>query len=493
MGAFVVYSFVSGLALLGGYLIYKWLLSTENQPRFNRAILLGIYAMSLVVWPLMKAGEPHAAQGLVEALPVAIEGVVPSVEGPSRPLWPAVVLVVYYIGLAAVLVSTFVKAFRLVRIIASGKRIDKDGYTLVLLERDGVAPFSWGRYMVMSRADYSEAAGMIECHEKAHIRGGHFVDLLLAQAVCAVMWYNPASWLMLAELKAVHEYEADERVLASGVDAREYQLLLIKKAVGVRFPSLANSLNHSKLKKRITMMYNQKSSAVRRMRALAIVPAVAAALAVVNIPAVAGVMAETSAASPAVLDQPAVKVTQNLADMQVSGDEPTEPKKVTVIDIPEVPAEFPGGQSAMFKFLMDNIKYPEEAVKAGHEGKVLVRFSILADGTIADVEVANNVAPELDAEAVRVVESMPKWVPATTDGKNVVSRFALPVSFKLPGDAKTPAASDKKITVVTPEGFNGQIYINGELYEGNINSIDPSTIKSITVPADKDAIFVITK
>ncbi len=540
MGAFVVYSFVSGLALLGGYLIYKWLLSTENQPRFNRAILLGIYAMSLVVWPLMKAGEPHAAQGLVEALPVAIEGVVPSVEGPSRPLWPAVVLVVYYIGLAAVLVSTFVTAFRLVRIIASGKRIDKDGYTLVLLERDGVAPFSWGRYMVMSRADYSEAAGMIECHEKAHIRAGHFVDLLLAQAVCAVMWYNPASWLMLAELKAVHEYEADERVLASGVDAREYQLLLIKKAVGVRFPSLANSLNHSKLKKRITMMYKSKSSTARRFRALALLPAGALALLATNIPAVASILSEASAAEVTVstgkvteikaetqitatpLKGSVIKVSDKSdnnssgttivtlssngrqsdlsdVDVYVNGEkQPTEKlseinsDKIKSIDIkkgdkdkstvyitmnsdkasqtttrstsitvkndePEKKSEkvataveqmpqYPGGDRALMEFVAKNVKYPEAAMKAGKEGKVIVRFTVQADGKVADANVIRSISPELDAEAVRVVSTFPAFTPGTVDGKPVACHYVIPISFKLSKDdaAKTAAPEAAK-------------------------------------------------
>ena len=105
----------------------------------------------------------------------------------------------------------------------------------------------------------------------------------MAQLVAVFQWYNPAAWLMREELKAVHEYQADSGVISSGVNPREYQMLLIKKAVGARFPSLANSLNHSKLKKRITMMYNPKTSASRRLRVLALAPAFAAAVLVTDI------------------------------------------------------------------------------------------------------------------------------------------------------------------------------------------------------------------
>ena len=112
------------------------------------------------------------------------------------------------------------------------------------------------------------------------------MDLLIAQAVCIVNWFNPAAWLMRDELMLVHEYQADMAVIDRGHDAQEYQMLLIKKAVGARFPSLANSLNHSKLKKLITMMYKAKSGAGRKWKALALVPALALALGLTGVPVV---------------------------------------------------------------------------------------------------------------------------------------------------------------------------------------------------------------
>ncbi len=83
---------------------------------------------------------------------------------------------------------------------------------------------------------------------------------------------------MIEEMKNVHEYQADNAVINSGADMRKYQYLLIEKAVGKRFPSPANSLNHSNLKKRVTMMYKSKPSAMRRLAGIAVIPAAAAAL-----------------------------------------------------------------------------------------------------------------------------------------------------------------------------------------------------------------------
>lgn len=437
MGTFAVYTFVAGVVLFASYIIYKWLLSTENQPAFNRAVLLSIYVVSFAAWPVL------CAWSTTTAVPVGIEidGAAATIlAAPEASLfpWATVLLWIYMVGMCVTALWTIAVAVRLRRLIASGEKIYGHGYTLVLIDRDGIAPFSWGRYVVMNRNEDKETAAMILSHERAHIACLHFADLLLAQAACIVLWYNPASWLMLSELKSVHEYQADSHVLASGINAREYQLLLIKKAVGVRFPSLANSLNHSNLKKRITMMYNQKTSAVRRSRALAIVPAVALALALVNVPSVSRAIDRTASAelilrSNATMDNG--KVNENRAINQ----ERREPGVFAVETVeekageasPDVMPKYPGGEAAMYKFLADNIKYPEAAVNDSIQGRVAVKFTIQPDGTVTDISVMKSVCPAIDAEAVRVTKLMPRWIPGEKDGKKVACQFTLPMSFKL--------------------------------------------------------------
>lgn len=426
MGVFSAYVFVAGLVLLASYIIYKWLLSTENQPAFNRFVLLAIYILAFAAWPAVGIanGDSSGLQGTV-AIGPATAGILDATRDSGVSV-VAVLLWIYVAGMFVIAVWTLIVAIKLARIVASGEKIQVAGATLVFIDRNGIAPFSWGRYVVMGRNANEDETAMILCHERAHIRCMHYADLLLAQAVCIVLWYNPASWLMLSELKSVHEYQADSHVLSSGINARQYQLLLIKKAVGVRFPSLANSLNHSNLKKRITMMYNRKTSAVRRSRALAIVPAVALALALVNVPSVSRAIDSVTSAElslGAYAPENIGKVTENPAA--------TQEKHAAVEEAPDVLPKYTGGEMAMFGFLTKNVKYPEAAVKDSVQGRVVVKFTVQADGAVKDANVVESVCPAIDEEAIRVVMLMPKWVPGEKDGKKVACSFTLPISFKL--------------------------------------------------------------
>lgn len=178
---------------------------------------------------------------------------------------------------------------------ANAKKIGTQ--TLIIIPDSHIAPFSWMKYIVMNRDDYNTSAEVIIAHESRHLELRHWVDLLVAQLIAILQWFNPAAWLMREELKTIHEYQADEAVIASGANLKEYQLLLIKKAVGAKLPSLANSLNHSKLKKRVTMMYKSKTSVSRRLRALAIIPAGMLTIVAINTPVVASVINNASEAS----------------------------------------------------------------------------------------------------------------------------------------------------------------------------------------------------
>ena len=384
MGTFAAYTFVAGLVLLASYIIYKWLLSAENQPAFNRAVLLTIYVLAFASWPAdgFLSGESSVLQGTVAIGPTT--AVVLDATRTPEVSFVAVLLWIYVAGMFIAGIWTFAGVMKLAQLIASGEKIHRADYTLVLIDRDGIAPFSWGRYVVMGRSENEDEAAMILCHEQAHIRCMHFADLLLAQVVCIVLWYNPASWLMLSELKSVHEYQADSHVLSSGVNARQYQLLLIKKAVGVRFPSLANSLNHSNL------AIDSVTSAELRLGAYA---------------------PENNG-----------KVTENPAVKQE--------KHATVEDAPDVLPKYAGGEMAMFAFLCKNVKYPESAAKDSIQGRVVVKFTVQADGAVKDASVVKSVCPALDEEAIRVVMLMPRWIPGEKDGKKVACSFSLPISFK---------------------------------------------------------------
>lgn len=249
MGELLSYSIVSGLSMLAMYLAYRLFLARENQHGFNRGVLLGIYLVSFLSPAIFLGLENLSLRQLSGGLTFEATGNAETlVAAQSTPVWGTVMIWIYITGMAAVAVRTAVVWIRLSNVIRSGEKIAGDGYTLVVTDSDRFAPFSWMGYVVISRADYESNCRAIMTHELRHVALRHWIDLLIAQAVCIVNWFNPAAWLMRDELMLVHEYQADMAVIDRGHDPQEYQMVLIKKAVGRRFPSLANSLNHSKLK-----------------------------------------------------------------------------------------------------------------------------------------------------------------------------------------------------------------------------------------------------
>lgn len=291
MGHLLTYAISAALPLLAMYIVYKWLLASENQYRYNRVVLLSMMLCAFIlpaVNVLVQQFASHnATVQLMSPLPQ------PSIadDYAAQPTtWPRIALIVYLAGIAAVVIHMAIVWLRIARITASGTKIRDGRYIIALTDDDKVAPFSWHRYIVMSLRDYKQAGVMITAHEKQHIDRQHWIDLLLAQFIVTVNWFNPAAWLVREELKAVHEYEADKRVLDSGINARDYQMLLISKATGMKFPTVANSLNHCKLKKRMTMMMTSQASMSRRLRTLAAIPAVALAVLAINHDAVAAAL-----------------------------------------------------------------------------------------------------------------------------------------------------------------------------------------------------------
>ena len=293
MGAFFIYILKSAVCLVLFYLFFKLLLSRETFHRFNRVALLGVLLLSLLI-PCIEVTTRHqvevqqAVLSIEQLLMMAeMENVVPAEvetgEWQQAPdsvslSWIQIVLLVYLTGIVVLVCRNIYSLLCLIRLICSGKREKLErGITLVVHDQ-AIAPFSWMKYIVISRKDLEENGREILIHETAHIRNRHSIDLLIADVCIFFQWFNPGAWLLKQELQNIHEYEADETVINEGVNAKEYQLLLIKKAVGTRLYSMANSFNHSKLKKRITMMLKEKSNPWARLKYLYVLPLAAIAV-----------------------------------------------------------------------------------------------------------------------------------------------------------------------------------------------------------------------
>ena len=289
MGTITAYSLGCAIYLTAMYLGYKWLLSNENRPGFNRLILLSICFTAMIAPAISLLPGSFSAPGAGTAV---IDDITPDTELSLMPEQPTLIMVIpiiiYFFGVSVCLIRLLSEVFVLRRIIAHGHHQKKDTYTLVITDNTDIAPFSWLNYIVINREDYANSLNTMLLHESCHTASRHWLDIAFVRLTAIFQWYNPAAWLLYRELKSVHEFQADSQVLAAGVDPRDYQMLLIKKAVGSRFPSLANNLNHSQLKKRVTMMYKSKS-ATAGIRAAIIVPALFAGWFISTIPAVASV------------------------------------------------------------------------------------------------------------------------------------------------------------------------------------------------------------
>ena len=293
---FFIYEAKVALLLAVFYVCYRVLLSRETFHRLNRIVLTGSVIVSFllpfcvltvhrtVMVPADAAApalvsepmQPVMRQDLPEPPAFATEPVAPAPQGG----WlPTLLAFIYFAGVAFCLARLVVELIQVSRIIRSGETLpQQDGLSLVIVDRD-LAPFSWMRWTVLSREDYESGNKHIRMHERAHIRLGHARDLLVMNVLSALQWFNPVMRMLKDDLRAIYEYEADDAVLRGGANIKEYQYSLIRKAVSASGYSITNSFNHSILKNRITMMSKQKSGTWHGLRALYVLPLIAAALA----------------------------------------------------------------------------------------------------------------------------------------------------------------------------------------------------------------------
>ena len=255
-------------------------LSKETFHRFNRCMLVGIMLVSLVMpmfhftteHPTTLNEEVYIVQNYIEhdTTPIIV-----TAQQPRGITWIQALTWIYMAGVVLMLILTLVQATSLIRFMSSGVRhTDTQGNTVILHNND-VPPFSIFRYIVMSVKDYESSRQYILTHEQEHIRLGHTYDLLLLQGMKTLMWFNPFIWFLSRDLKAVHEYEADQAVINQGIDAKSYQQLLVMKVVGNRLQPFTNNLNHGSLKKRIVMMYQKPSNRWLMLKALCAIPVAA--------------------------------------------------------------------------------------------------------------------------------------------------------------------------------------------------------------------------
>ena len=496
MGVFFIYILKSSVCLVLFYLFFRLLLSKETFHRFNRMALLGVLFFSLLI-PCIEVTTRHQVE--VQQAMLSIEQLLLMAESEPTPVevgavqetpaisWVQIVLLVYLAGILFLVCRNIYSLICLFRLVHSGKheKLEK-GVTLVVHNQE-IAPFSWMKYIVISRKDLEENGREILIHEMAHIHHRHLVDLLVADICIFFQWFNPGAWLLKQELQNIHEYEADETVINEGVNAKEYQLLLIKKAVGTRLYSMANSFNHSKLKKRITMMLKEKSNPWARLKYLYVLPLAAIAVTAFARPEISEKMEEISAVKVNDLAeivqekvlQDTVKVSKDEKrdDLVVSGVKSKEEEEIVIFEVVEQMPEYPGGMSALQKYLSEKIAGSPMKGKAG--GRVMVGFTVAETGKIKDVRVLQSDEASLNQEAERIVSEMPDWIPGKQRGRPVPVKYTVPIRF---GNIRF---AENKQPLIFADGM--------EISMDAMEKLDPSTIESISVLKDSTSIKVYGK
>ena len=418
-----------------------------------------------------------------------------------------------------------VQLFSIIKRRIKGTKEELQGVSIIRMN-EKITPFSFFNWIFINPLlhNRSETAEILE-HEQTHARQWHSLDVIIGQIQTMLCWFNPAAWLMEREIRINLEFLADHQVLKSGFEPKNYQYHLIKLTYEPADSKLANQFNVSPIKKRIKMMNSKKTKKTGLIKYALIIPVALTVLIVSNMQdmiAASKANAENttvkesnsalvSVSEPTVLtnveiqqppkkDEPKSKDVESATITVVSENEVNKLETVTVIgygtqdnpvlenelkvfEVVEIPPAFPGGDKAMYQWLAQNIKYPVEAQKQKIEGRVIVQFIVDETGKVIFPKVVRRMDPILEAEALRIVSSMPDWIPGKQSGKAVNVRYVLPIQFKLTGPTNSPKQETAKIDM------NPLVLLDGEtISHERMNEIDPNTIQEINVLKDQASI-----
>ena len=411
MATFIIYAIRWAVTLTLLYSLYRLLLQRETFHRVNRSVLLAI----LVVSPLLPLVPLHTDE------PTAMDAVLTRIEEPLMSLstdannadatlatsenavsglWVRYLAYIYIIGIAAALAVYMFRLLTLMRVIRRSRRIShpivpKDVH--LMLDMRIKQPSSWMHWIFIGPIDLMQNAETVLRHELAHVRMKHSWDVILCDLTCHLLWCLPFAWMLRQDFVDVHEFQADEAVLQSGVTLEDYEHLLVRKAVQTQILPIMNTLRRGAVKKRFAMMHSGPSPRWSRLKLLYLVPALAACLwlsaqAEEYTTYLNGKLAtqeELESINPSTIERVDVIHSQKKVLIE------TAPEPFDIVD--QMP-RFPGGDAAFNQYMAQHVRYPEVATENGVEGTVTVQFIVEADGRITHVQAVDSPSDEADAK-----------------------------------------------------------------------------------------------
>jgi len=421
MNTLFIYMIKMAIYLAGFFIVYRLLLSRDTLYNRNRVYILCSLIASLIL-PLItiqttrQLNLPVFGRVLSE---IFISGTtsnnssaVPDISSLSVFKW---LFIIYIAGLVFFGIKLILDFLELINLITSQKTW---GSNIIRFHGLNTAGFSaFGHIFVNNRLTPEETKEIIK-HEQNHLSHNHSFDIVLLEIIKVLQWFNPVIHLFSRSLRAVHEFQADEGCLNMGTSVYSYQKLLMNQVFKSKIFTITNSFsNPSLIKKRMIMMTTKRSKALANIKLLMVLPVIAALMLFISSCTQSNKTdAGIEIAPPPPPPPPPVG--------EVSSDAP-------FVEVDELPV-FKGGEVGLLQYIAENTRYPENAKTKGIQGKVIVRFAVEADGSVDKISVLKGVDPELDVEAIRVVQTLPKFEkPGIKDGKAVAVWFMIPINYTL--------------------------------------------------------------
>lgn len=393
----VNYSLDAGAVIMILWAGYHFALSRNTHFKISRVVLLSMYLLAAML-PFVPVISLIPADMAWVGGDIEVGGI----EAAARPVassipFGRIIGVIYVVGALVVASLLLVGWGRIIRIIRHAAKEERGGYTLAISPLAATTPFNCWRYVVVNERDATNET--ILAHESEHVRYGHTFDLILGQCALVWQWWNPAAWLMFRSLRTLHEYQADEGVLAAGYSRCDYELLMLDRVIRRQHLFLADTFSSGSLNARIVMMGRRRRGS-SKWSALLLVPVILLAVLCPKLP-----FART----------PAEAV-----------------RNAIFAEGTETMPEYPGGARAMMGAILREVRYPQELLEQGAGGVARIGFTVQADGAMSDFRVVRSSGFDaLDREAVRAIQSALKeaWIPAAIGGRPVASAVAIPVTF----------------------------------------------------------------
>ena len=491
------------------YAFYRLFFYKDTFFKLRRAILLAFFGLALF-YPLLNIQDWVRQQEPIADVIYMYSAMLPEATAKADAAasvdwhgWLLGSLGFIYWGIVAFLCGRFLVQLSSILWLAHTSERVVIHETPVYALRKAAGPFSFFRMVFLHPESHSDKeTDEILTHECTHVSQWHSIDVILSEMMCMACWFNPFVWLFKREVRHNLEYLADNTVIQSGYDSKSYQYHLLGLAHHQSVTTLYNSFNVLHLKNRIMMMNKKRSPGIVRTKYLIFIPLVGILMLLSNIEAVARLtvrLANEATVSNAMVTATGILVDETGqpligASVVVKGGKErtiTDKKGAFSLEVPanailrcsyqgresqevlaadmtnnthlslssksremneqvftvvEKMPSFPGGDAELLKYIATNIKYPKESQDNGEQGRVICSFIVGRDGSVNNPEVLRGVTPLLNEEAVRVINTMPRWNPGMQRGKAVAVKYTVPITFRL----KSPVeeAKEETLTVV---------------------------------------------